>query len=101
MKSLIVAFLIIIPFQIYALTQQSVFALAEESVRDTLGFDEDTVKIEWMESVVTSETELTVKTTAVMYISPEIRPANFNCVTLLHKTNNTYSALNTKCEMKR
>lgn len=98
MKKFIAAALVVFAVTpAFAGKMKEIFTMTEESVMDTLGFDEDVIRIEDASFTQVQGADLAVKTLARMYYSRQNAPASFDCVTTFKKTETFYSVIKTVC----
>lgn len=97
MKKALVALLISVSLPAFAGKMKEIWSMTQESVLDTLGFNEDVVKIEGFQFIQVQDADLAVQTDVVMYYSRDAAPAAFECVTKFSKHGDSYDVIGTQC----
>ncbi|WII73548.1 hypothetical protein QJS83_06640 [Bdellovibrio sp. 22V] len=98
MKKLVLALLVLSAAPAYAGKMKAIWEMTNESVLQTLGFDEGIVAIEKHQFVQVVGADLAVQTQVRGYYRVRGEVPLFNCVTSFVKSSEFYEVKNTKCE---
>lgn len=97
MKQFILAFVVLFSIPVFAGKVNQISVLTQESVQDTLGFDEDVIKIEGFQFIQVAGADLAVLTNVRGYYSPDEAPVSYDCVTTFVKEADFYKVKSTQC----
>lgn len=99
MNKLIVALLILSAAPAsYAGKMKEIWSMTNESVLETLGFNEGVVSIEYYQFVQIEGVDLAVETSVRTNFGDNGRYPTYECLTTFVKTNDFYKVLKTKCD---
>lgn len=102
MKKLMMAAVVAFALPAFAGKMKEIHLMVQESVLDTLGFDENVVKIEDYNFVKVTGADLAVHTVVRMYYSPTEAAPTFDCVTTFKKlADESFEVVKTKCVEKK
>lgn len=102
MKKLMMAAVLAFGLPAFAGKMKEIHLMVNESVLDTLGFDEDVVKIEGFNFVKVAGADLAVHTVVRMYYSPSAPAPTFDCVTTFKQVaDQSFEVIKTKCVEKK